>query len=239
MVDPWVRVVTGAYVDFCGERLELQTGQPFVIGRTGDLAIDDNPYLHRSFLELSWQRDVWWLANVGSQLTATVADRSGAVQASLAPGSGLPLVFSDVVILFTAGPTTYEIDVHAGESSWVPVSAEHAAHGETTIGRTSLTPDQRLLVVALCEPFLKRPGAGFGSIASSADVAARLGWTMTRFNRKLDNVCQKFAKDGVRGLHGGATRLATNRRARLVEHVLAARIVTVDDLRLLGDLSSP
>ena len=36
---------------------------------------------------------------------------------------------------------------------------------------------------------------------SSADAAARLGWTVTKFNRKLDNVCQKLADAGIRGLH--------------------------------------
>ena len=35
----------------------------------------------------------------------------------------------------------------------------------------------------------------------------RLGWTLTKFNRKLDNVCQKLARHGVRGLHGSADRL--------------------------------
>lgn len=59
---------------------------------------------------------------------------------------------------------------------------------------------------------------------------------MTRFNRKVDNVCEKFTKLGVRGLHGSVDRTASNRRIRLVEYVLAARIITTDDLRLLDNL---
>ena len=68
---------------------------------------------------------------------------------------------------------------------------------------------------------------------SSAAAAERLGWTLTRFNRKLDNVCQKLADAGTRGLHGGVGKLATNRKARLVEHALSTKLVTEDDLALL------
>jgi len=38
----------------------------------------------------------------------------------------------------------------------------------------------------------------------------------------------------VRGLRGGPGQLASNRRARLVEHAVAARIVTAEDLALLN-----
>ncbi len=68
---------------------------------------------------------------------------------------------------------------------------------------------------------------------SNQDVARRLGWTLTRVNRKLDNVCQKLAAQGIRGLHGAPGQLASNRRARLVEYAIAVRMVTRDDLALL------
>jgi len=70
-------------------------------------------------------------------------------------------------------------------------------------------------------------------ISSSAKAAERLGWTVTRFNRKLDNVCDKLDRVGVPGLRGGRGEYATNRRVRLVEHALAARLVTRADLPLL------
>src|SRR5699024_7496932 len=102
--------------------------------------------------------------------------------------------------------------------------------GETTVGRVSLTPDQKLLIVSLCEDFLRRAGAGQGQIPSSAAAAERLGWKVTKFNRKLDNVCQKLADAGIRGLHGGPGKLASNRKSRLVEHALSTRMVTEEDL---------
>jgi hypothetical protein len=59
------------------------------------------------------------------------------------------------------------------------------------------------------------------------------------FNRKLDNVCEKLDKLGVEGLRGGRGKLATNRRARLVEYAVATRLVSTDDLVLLDTADDP
>jgi hypothetical protein len=99
-----------------------------------------------------------------------------------------------------------------------------------------MTPDQLRLVLALAEPALRGGGRAGSTLPSSGDAARRLGWTTTKFNRKLDNVCQKLAAQGVRGLHGDPGRLASNRRARLVEYALAVRLVTGDDLELIEGL---
>jgi hypothetical protein len=229
-------------VEFCGETYDANDNERLVIGREGNIVVDDNPYLHRRFLEISPAEGLWWLANVGSQLTATVADEQGLLQAWLAPGAQIPLVFAKTIVWFTAGPTTYEFEVTLDLAPFSPIVGEIVADGSTTIGRTNLTTDQRLLVLALAEQALRRGNRGVSAIPSSADAAQRLGWTLTKFNRKLDNVCEKFERMGVRGLHGGAARLAANRRARLVEYALAARVVTTADLMLLngvGDVTHP
>jgi len=114
-----------------------------------------------------------------------------------------------------------------------PAVAERVDGGETTIGRLTLSPEQRLLIVALAEPVLRRSDRGASSLPSSAAAARRLGWTITKFNRKLDTVCEKLEAQGVRGLHGGPARLAANRRARLVEYSLAARVIDRADVGLL------
>jgi hypothetical protein len=212
------------------------------IGRTGDVEVDDNPYLHRTFLVVSFENGFWWLANTGSTLTATVADEQGLFQAWLNPGAKIPLAMRRLIVWFTAGPTTYDFEIHVASPVFKSVTADAATDdgdgdevGAATVGRVSLTPDQKLLIVALCEPFLRRREAGTSQIPSSAAAAERLGWTITRFNRKLDNVCQKLADAGTRGLHGGVGKLATNRKARLVEHALSTKLVTEDDLALVDD----
>jgi hypothetical protein len=221
------------HVEFCGEWTQLDEDTPFTIGRGGDLQIDDNPYLHRHFLQITHTDGLWWLANTGSQLSATVSDTAGSVQAFLAPGARLPLVFANTLVLFTAGPTTYELTLVGSEPAFDISEPAGATSGETTIGPVLLTDSQKAVIVALAEPMLRRDGTGSSAMPSSKDAAARLGWEMTRFNRKLDNVCDKLDRRGVRGLRGGPGQLATNRRARLVEHAVASRLVTPEDLKLL------
>lgn len=224
-------------VEFCGEIFPVAPGTPFVIGREGQLEIDDNPYLHRRFLQVSDHGSLWWLGNIGSALTATVADEQGSMQAWLAPGAQLPIVFDKTVVWFTAGPTTYELSILVQEPPFMQVSEQAPDSGDETIGPMTFTPDQRLLILALCESMLRDGARGAGSIPSSAHAANRLGWKLTKFNRKLDNVCERLTRAGIRGLHGGPEKLAVNRRARLVEYALAARLVERSDLDLLDGLA--
>ncbi|KRE56062.1 hypothetical protein [Phycicoccus sp. Soil748] len=227
-------------VEFCGEEFVAQPGTPLTIGRTGDVEIDDNPFLHRSFLQVVEDGGLWWLTNVGTTLTATVADKKGLFQAWLNPGARIPLALERFTVWFTAGPTTYDFDVIVDTPAFTATGTEDVAEdestGETTVGRVTFTPDQKLLMVALCEGLLRRSYSAPGQIPSSGDAAARLGWKVTKFNRKLDNVCQKLADAGTRGLHGGPGKLASNRKARLVEHALSTRLVTEADLALLDAL---
>lgn len=220
-------------IDFCGEWFPVDDDQVFTIGREGDLEVDDNPYLHRRFLTVARYDSIWWLSNVGSRLSATIADATGGLQAWVAPGARIPLVFSQTNVVFTAGPTTYEFSVHLSTPAFRQEWSADDGDGQTTIGPVVLTDAQRALVVALAEPMLRRDGTGLSSIPTSAKAAARLGWPLTKFNRKLDNVCDKLDKSGVAGLRGGAGKLATNRRARLVEHAVTSHLVVAADLPLL------
>jgi hypothetical protein len=227
--------VAQAIVLFCGERHEVREGGRFSIGRDADLVVDDNPFLHRRLLRLEHSGGLWWLTNTGSRLSATVSDADGLLQSWLAPGAAVPLVLPRTVVLFTAGATTYEVEVLV-QGSYTPNGTRDSGEGVTTLAPPVLTDSQFLLVLALAEPLLRQSGHGRTEIPSSAGAARRLRWTLTRFNRKLDNVCQKLTRSGVRGLHGAPGLLASGRRARLVEYAVASRLVTRDHLYLL-DLS--
>ena len=224
-------------LDFSGEVHRVHAGSSFVIGRGGDLDIDDNPYLHRRFLVFTRDNDLWWISNEGSRLSATLTDGDGLVQSRLAPGARMPLVFPRVILTFSAGPTTYEIDlITTGDDHFTGIEGGGQATGKTTIGVTPMTRSQLLLVLALAEPVLKRAGTGAAEIPSSSSAAARLGWPLTKFNRKLDNVCEKLDRVGVRGLRGGrAEGAASNRRTALVEHAVSTLMVTADDLPMLDE----
>jgi hypothetical protein len=220
-------------IEFCGEWYEVEHPDDFHIGRESDLVIDDNPYLHRRFLRISEDHGLWWLSNVGTLLSATVTDATGQVQAWLAPGARLPIVFPRMQVLFSAGSTTYEFTVFTTGDYFTTTAPPDEGGGETTMAPVALTSSQRLLVVALAEHVLKQDSPGRGEIPTSAEAAARLHWSMTTFNRKLDNVCDKLDKLGVQGLRGAKNNLATNRRLRLVEYAVATRLVSKDDLSLL------
>ena len=210
-------------LDFSGEIHRVAPADTFVIGRGGDLDIDDNPYLHRRFLVFAHSENLWWIANEGSRLSATLTDGEGLVQSRLAPGARMPLVFPRVILT-------------SGEDRFSGIDGVRQSSGQTTIGVTPMTRSQLLLVLALSEPVLKRAGTGAAEIPSSAAAAARLGWPLTKFNRKLDNVCEKLDRVGVRGLRGGRVAgAASNRRTALVEHAVSTLMVTAEDLYMLDE----
>ncbi|MFT3852162.1 MAG: hypothetical protein QM733_05415 [Ilumatobacteraceae bacterium] len=225
-------------VDFCGERTVVEPHGSLTIGRDADLVVDDNPFLHRVFLHLAARDGLWFLTNAGSQLSATVSDGGGRMEAFLAPGASLPLVFATTQVSFTAGPTTYELSIEMPGATYDAPPVNGAECGATTVGQVGLTRDQRLLLVALAEPRLRGDGRASVTLPSSAQAARRLGWTLTKFNRKLDNVCDKLTKLGVRGLRGDVAEYASNRRSRLIEYAVATRLVTRDDLVTLDSLSA-
>ncbi|MET4160036.1 hypothetical protein [Agromyces sp. PvR057] len=229
---------TAVAVEYCGEWFPIAEGGSLTIGRDADLVIDENPFLHRHLLKISESDGLWLLANVGSRLSVTVSDAAGRLQSWLAPGARLPLVFGRMSVVFTAGPTTYELNVHTASPPFAETSSA-SPDGVTTVGQLTLTVSQKLLILSLAEPMLQRDGSGMGEIPTNAAAARRLGWSSTRFSRKLDNVCEKFERIGVQGLRGDSRSYATNRRARLVEYAVSARLVTRVDLPLLDQPQPP
>ncbi|WP_084079440.1 hypothetical protein [Demequina sp. NBRC 110057] len=217
--------------------VRVAAGTVFSIGRTGDLVLDDNPHLHRRLLQLHTEHGLWWLSNVGSAIAVTVGTDDGHFQAQLGPGAAMPVVVPHLRLVLTAGARSYDLGLECEGALMTPSVPRAHVGGDATRQPLRLTESQRLLVTALAEPALLRPGGGLAAIPASADVAARLGWPLTTFNRKLDAVCEKLDRAGVEGLRGGPGQLASNRRARLVEYALVSRLVSADDLAAL-DASS-
>jgi hypothetical protein len=228
-------VAVGALrIEYCDVWTPVPPDRVFTLGREGDLPIDDNPYLHRRFLELSYRDGLWWLSNVGNRLAATMSDADTSAHAWLPPASQLPVVFLVSSLRFSAGSTSYELSLHLSDAPYTPgPAADTGVAGQTTRGPVLLNDEQRLLVIALAEPSLRAAGTGGTALPSSVAAARRLGWPVTKFNRKLDHLCEKLERAGVPGLHGGSDQLASGRRGRLVQYALAMRLVGADDLALL------
>jgi hypothetical protein len=115
-----------------------------------------------------------------------------------------------------------------------PLRVEAAPPTDTIqFGSVQLNEEQLLLVVALAEPLLRGDPSWPASMPPNREVAQRLGWTLTKFNRKLDYLCRRLTDQGVGGLQGGVADHASNRRLRLVEHLVESRAISSADLRRL------
>ncbi len=224
-------------VEFLGEEYSVDAGGRFSFGRRADLVIDDNRHLHRRLGQFEHADGLWWLHNVGSALTIEVVDRNSPSRLTLAPGSTMALVFEESALRFQAGSTAYELCV---DVPLRPPDAGRPGPGGTATGegtRTvtgaelSFTPDQLRCVLALAEARLLDPS--IIDVPTNRSAAARLGWKLTKFNRKLDNVCIKMANAGVPGVHGDLGALAVKRRERLVDYAIGSHLIDVEDLALL------
>lgn len=223
-------------VDFAGEIHELMPGDELTFGRSvrNDLVIDeDNGRLHRHFGRIYFRDGTWWLVNTGRKLPITVLDRGSRSRVVLTSGNETSLTFDESSVTFTAGSTTYEILIDiAPDPDRPPDDSIDLTMTGLTIDHIPLSGDQRLLAIALAELALRNPHQAV-ALPSNKAVAHRFGWSMTTFNRKLDRLCRKYADNGVPGLVGGPGQLASDRRRKLVEHLVGTGQITVDDLPLL------
>lgn len=222
-------------VEFLGEEYPVTNDQSFSFGRSADLSVDDNQRLHRRLGLFDHADGMWWVHNVGSALTIEVTDRNSPSKLTLAPGATMALVFEEACLRFRAGATAYEIHVDVPFSPpQAEVAGDVTVDGAPTVTAAELvfTPDQLRCILALAEPRLLDPSADH--LPTNKAAAARLGWKLTKFNRKLDNVCTKVGAAGVAGLHGDIGTLATRRREHLVEFAVSSKVITSDDLTLLA-----
>jgi hypothetical protein len=230
-------------VEFIGDQRVLDPDEELTFGRSADLLIDENRYLHRVLGRFSYAKGTWWLTNVGSAIPLTVSDVAGPSFARVAPGSTIAMSFDSATIAFEAGGSNYELRIDVlGPTAGVDVDGRvadgHSDEVTTTASSLPLTDEQRLLLVALAEAQLLDPASTL-DLPTNRQVAARLGWTLTKYNRKLDGLCRKFAAAGVAGLHGSTDALARDRRVRLVDHVVHAGVITPADLARLRNHRPP
>ncbi|MFM7069033.1 MAG: hypothetical protein ACKOYM_06180 [Actinomycetes bacterium] len=217
-------------VDFCGEEFVLSPGQTLTFGRAADLTIDSaNVHLHRVAGCFASDGQTWTLHNLGRYVPIRVVDLIGSAKVELGPGDQVPLGFESFAVHLTAATSRYELLCNL-PGFQRPSLGLSAPSDTVQFARMSLNDEQRQLVLCLAEPLLRGEPDWMSRMPSNKDVAARLGWSLTKFNRKLDYLCRRMANQGVSGLQGHAGRLATVRRQRLVEVFVESGVVTLADL---------
>lgn len=219
------------------EHRELRPGDQLTFGRQADLVVDEgNQYLHRVLGRLVFHDGLWWVENLGSQIELDLLGADGTAvslpaRADGAVPSAAPLSVEVMTLGFGVAGARYEIELRVPVAP--PPSIDPTVEeGTATLGygRITLTDEERQLLVVLGEPVLRDVTAGADSLPTNREAARRLGWTQPKFNRKLDYLCIRLTKAGVRGLQGGRGDEALNRRWRLVEHAVGTRLVTPTDL---------
>ncbi len=204
-----------------------------VFGRGAALDIDSNPFLHRRVGRFVAHAGCWWVENLGAWTTIRViADGAAAV---VPAGGRVALTSTDAAVCFVAGTCNYELRASIPWTPDFPPPLDLDAESTATYEPLSLplTPEQRLLVVALAEPRLRRPEDRY-RLPSNRALAARLGWSDPKFNRKLDHLCRRLDGLGVPGMRVQGRR-ANDRRLHLVEHMVSSGQVGAADLALLDD----
>ncbi|MDW3217060.1 MAG: hypothetical protein R8F63_00495 [Acidimicrobiales bacterium] len=222
-------------IEYLGETHVVSPDRDFTFGRAADLSLDADRTLHRVLGRFIFRQGLWWVRNEGRTIPVTLVDRESRSRLSIDAGREAVLTFANSTVRFQARKTPFEFEVRQTVvSSSEADGTGDPAGTETTVtaGRVPLTDDQRLALVMLAKDDLEDPHRT-GPMRSNAEMARSLGWKLSRFNRKIDNLCAKFSRAGVPGLRGSTDQLAIDRRSRLVEHCLATRIVSRDDLALL------
>lgn len=227
------------YVDFCGDERVVDAGGSLSFGRTADLVIDDNPYMHRVLGAFDYRDGHWLLFNEGSHTTLNVLDRAGPSSAVLAPGRSVGLAMAEFAVTFVAGRTRYEIEAALEEVADPVDTAAEEGHRTLDWGVVDLNEEQHLLLVDLAATRLENPHASDVDPPARSVCANRLGWSLSKYNRKLDHLCVKLDRAGVQGLCGVEGAQAADRRRRLVDHAVSVGLVSVADLQLLEAVADP
>ncbi|MEE9414728.1 MAG: hypothetical protein V3V01_05540 [Acidimicrobiales bacterium] len=229
------------WIDFIDEAHLVPCDETLSFGRQGDIVLDEsNVYLHRQAGDFVYFDHGWWLRNQSSQAEMLVRTADGR-RTTVPPETSHQLSQSQGVVQFQFGVSNYELEwrLEGGPSAPEMPAPQPLSGAEThTFGVVRINDEQRVMLVALSEPRLRNPDQRSPSLPANAEVAHRLGWTLRKFDRKLDYVCRRLSEAGVPGLRGERGHEAADRRVNLVEHMIRIGAIGPDDLALLEALGT-
>lgn len=217
-------------IAFEAEQCEVAPGEICTFGRAADIEIDSaNRLLNRVLGRFFAQDGQWWIANEGRSIAIVMTDVSTASYTRIVAGTSMPLPFRHASLVFTAGRANYRMTVQndaIGPGAPTTAVANSAvAESTLTTGTLVFNDEQFELLRALAAPRLDGPISA-ADLPSNRELAMQLGWTASKFTRKLDNLCTKLSRAGVVGLQGSVAEVATGRRVQLANFVVEHGIVT-------------
>jgi len=221
------------FLEFSGDEFVVTKGQTLTFGRSADLVVDsENVHMHRTLGCFVSVGDRWVIQNLGRFISLHIIDRTSSSKAEIGPGNQIQIGFEEFVVRFVAGQKRYEISGALAEFTRIELGLAEPTD-TVEFGKVDLNYEQRLMVVCLGEARLRGHDGWVAEMPSNRVVADRLGWSIPKFNRKLDYLCKRLGEQGVAGMLGTADAQASVRRQRLVEVLVESGAVTPADLALL------
>ncbi len=221
--DPGLTILAG------GDEYRLSPGETFTFGRAESctLCLDpDDAAISRLAGEVERFGEVWFVTNRSASRPFAVVDGPG-LRRVLAPGQrdaieGRVRVIVDGTgakheLIFEGPPPALD-----GPSTVVP--GQPTAAGQDVM----INDADRLALVALFAGYLHE-GRRYDPSPRSYDAAAkRLGWPRTTLVKRVEYIRTRLTNAGVPNLQGW------NALSSLAEYALTTKLITPDDLRLIG-----
>lgn len=176
-----------------------------------------------------------WITNLSSALPLVAVDPFG-FRSVLAPSRRV-VVDGRASIVVDGAAGSHHLEVHCAQPAVRPGGTAVGAPGDgdsgagraTRIGADVIVNAQdRLALVALFAGYLDAPPRYDPNPKSYQAAAARLGWPRTTLVKRIEYLRTRLTAAGVPNLQGFKAL------SHLAEYVLARRILTRDDLRLLN-----
>lgn len=216
------------------KRFEVIEGDDFTFGRSHRTSLCLDPAdlgISRVAGSLEADAGVWWLVNKSTVRPLEVVDDVG-IRTVLPPGRRMALT-SPVTVVIEGATRRHALTVDLPESA-----LEHLGRGGVPTAQiegnptqaasdVSITPADKLALVALFSGYLETFPRYDPHPKSYADAAARLAWPRTTLVKRIEYLRTRLTNAGVPNL------LGENALPHLAEWALATGLISRGDLALL------
>lgn len=215
------------------KRVEVREGEELTFGRSQrtTLCLDPSDLgISRVAGSVESEAGVWWLVNKSTGRPLEVVDDVG-IRTVLPPGRRIAVTAPITVIVEGAmrrHALTVDLPDGAGEGPEGPIPSLQVEGNPTRAASdVSITPADKLALVALFTGYLEPFPRYDPHPKSYADAAARLNWPRTTLVKRVEYLRTRLTNAGVPNL------LGENALQHLAEWALATGLIARADLALL------